>query len=382
MGALFSVLTGKLSARNPRRDCAVFIAAAALALGCFLVGFRAAAQVPTGAHILAGPDVGRISATSVTVTWTTDKSKVGEVVWGPKAGKYDRKIQEGLPAADHSLTLTGLTRNTTYHFKVKTGSAKSKDGTFTTANYSDAPFTFADMGDNRGATHDTDMRSVTPSFQNIVNAAVLKAPAFTVHVGDFFHGPGTPSQMTTMYSVFKTAIQPLVTPPPPRPTHSPSARGTTRCRPAIPRARPRQQFDTNALFNLEMPNQPQNGPEGYVGTCFSFDYGNTHVASIDTNRYRRLVHQLGFQFLEPERRGNRLAGPGPHRGPEPPRPPHLRLRPRPALEPGRRRVDLRHLGDAGRHLRRAGHGGRGGLGHDPDLPGRDELDARGFRARR
>jgi hypothetical protein len=293
MSTLRSVVTWSFSAWDLCRTRRVFIAAPAMALGC-LVGLSTAAQAPSGAHILAGPDVGKISGSSVTVTWTTDKSKVGEVVWGPKAGKYDRKIQDGLPTADHSITLTGLTRNTTYHFKVKTGDAKSKDGTFTTANYSDQPFTFADMGDNRGPTHDTDMQSVTQSFKNIVTAAAAKKPAFTVHVGDVFHGPGDQYQLDTMYGIFKTAIQPLIDASTFTEYPFTVTPGNHEMSPCHPPCTPT--CDPYEIFTRQLPNQPQNGPPGYLDTCFSFDFGNTHVASMDTCHFDGHSTNSDFNF--------------------------------------------------------------------------------------
>lgn len=254
-----------------------------------------AAQTSSDIHITSGPTVSRISGSSVTVTWTTDKAKAGEVKWGRKAGDYTKTISETSATANHAVTITGLTKKMTYHFKVKTGSAKSKDGTFTTANYDDTPFTFSEMGDNRGTNHDTDQISVTQSFQNILNAAVIKKPAFTVHVGDIFHGPGDESQMEKMYGVFKAAIQPLIgvssfTQYPF--TVSPGNHEMSPCHPPCTST-----FDPYAYFNQQMPNQPQNGPAGYLGTCYSFDCGNTHVASMDTCRYNDQAATYDFDFF-------------------------------------------------------------------------------------
>ena len=274
---------------------------------CFLQGFRrlralilaagvltvtlaalqpVSAQAPRGVHIISGPSVGHISGGTVTVTWVTDKAKAGQVKWGASKGHYKKTLKETTAVTAHSLTITGLSQNTTFHYKVKTGNAKSADGTFATANYSDAPFTFSSGGDNRGPNDQADMVSVTQSFQNILNTAVAKRPAFTINVGDFYFGYANLADTQQMYSVFKAAIQPLaaigayyITPgnhemtPPCVSLESPRSAG---CAPA---------YDPFALFNQQMPGQPQNGPPGYVGTCFSFNSGNTHVASIDTCRF-------------------------------------------------------------------------------------------------
>lgn len=272
---------------RPKRSGQYFASLQVIAfLAVALAAVSAAAQAPEGVHITSGPAVVRISGSAVTVTWVTDKAKAGLVKWGAGKGHYKSTLREAVAVTNHSVTLTGLTQDTTYHFKVKSGAAHSADGAFTTANYSDAPFTFASMGDNRGPSDQADMLSVTPSFQNILDAAVAKRPAFAIHVGDFYFGYANLADTQKMYSVFKSAIQPLaaigpftitpgnheMTPP----CASPDPPGVEACTPA---------YDPFALFNQEMPGQPQNGPPGYTGTCFSFDFGNTHVASIDTCRF-------------------------------------------------------------------------------------------------
>lgn len=286
-----------IHSRDRRLHSAGVALTASLVFLLLAVPLLATSDASSGTHIISGPTVGRLSGSTVTVTWTTDKAKAGLVKWGNKKGQYGHKVKETQPSTSHSLTITDLGQNTTYHYKVVTGTAKSPDNEFTTANFSDAAFTFADMGDNRGPSHDTDIHSVTQSFQNILDTAVAMKPSFTVHVGDIFHGPGTPTEMTTMYGVFKTAIQPLINVSSAAPypfTVSPGNHEMSPCHPAT--CTPAQLFDTYALFNQEMPNQPQNGPEGYVGTCFSFDYGNTHVASIDTCRYDKESTNSDFNF--------------------------------------------------------------------------------------
>lgn len=261
----------------------------------FLAAPPAAAQGLGGIHIISGPTVTKISGSSVTVTWTTDKAKAGQVKWGSKKGSYSNSLTEPAATTNHSVTITGLARKATYHYKVKTGTAKSGDHAFATADYDDAPFTFADMGDNRGESHDTDMVSVTQSFKNIVAAAVAKAPAFTVHVGDVFHGPGDQSELETMYGIFKDAIQPLISASSFTQYPFTVSPGNHEMSPCHPPCTPT--CDPFAIFNQELPNQPQNGPAGYVGTCFSFDYGNTHIASVDSCRLDGDATTYDFDFF-------------------------------------------------------------------------------------
>ena len=224
------------------------------------------------------------------VTWTTDKAKAGKVKLGASKGHYTTTLTEPTATANHSVTLTGLTKNTTYHYKVKTGTAKSADGTFKTANYSDAPFLFANMGDNRGDSVADDTTHVTPGFQAILAAAAAKAPAFTVHVGDLFVGHSDLADTQAMYGVFKAAIQPLIGASSFTQYPFTISPGNHEMRPACasvnaPEAECTAAFDPFVLFNQQFPSQPQNGPAGYLGTTFSFDYGNSHFASIDACRF-------------------------------------------------------------------------------------------------
>ncbi|MEW6364491.1 MAG: metallophosphoesterase family protein [Acidobacteriota bacterium] len=278
---------GAFASRSlPRLSAALLAAALAL-----VAAWPAAAQVSGGIHITRRPEVGKISGSTVTITWTTDKARAGSVQWGDSRGHYKGALSESVPTKNHTVRITGLARNTTYHYKVKTGSAKSRDRAFMTADYDDTPFTFANMGDNRGDSIANDTQHVTPGFQNVVDAATAKAPAFTVHVGDMFVGDTSLANTQMMYDVFKAAIQPLVsasaftqypfTVSPGNHEMRPGCSsletsGEESCAPA---------FDPFQLFNQELPNQPQNGPQGYVGTTFSFDYGNTHIASIDACRF-------------------------------------------------------------------------------------------------
>ncbi|TSC92841.1 MAG: fibronectin type III domain-containing protein [Candidatus Berkelbacteria bacterium Licking1014_7] len=84
-----------------------------------------------------GPQVSNIKATSVVITWATDKSSSSIVNfgattnYGAQMGNFTEKVK------DHTVYLTGLTPNTTYHYKVasedRAGNiGESEDKTFAT----------------------------------------------------------------------------------------------------------------------------------------------------------------------------------------------------------------------------------------------------------
>ncbi|MCL5411265.1 MAG: fibronectin type III domain-containing protein [Patescibacteria group bacterium] len=77
-------------------------------------------------------------STSVTVTWTTDKSSDSYVEYG-LSSSYGTVSGKDESSLSHSVTVTGLSPSTTYHFRVK---SKDSDGNTGTSN--DSTFTTKD----------------------------------------------------------------------------------------------------------------------------------------------------------------------------------------------------------------------------------------------
>jgi hypothetical protein len=75
------------------------------------------------------------SATTATITWTTNESSLSWVVYGTSTA-YGLEKKTTTYVTSHSLTLTGLTSETTYHYQVK-----SKDSAGNIRTYTDKTFT-------------------------------------------------------------------------------------------------------------------------------------------------------------------------------------------------------------------------------------------------
>jgi hypothetical protein len=86
---------------------------------------------PVLSEVAADPD-----ASSASVSWTTDEPATGRVEFGPTTG-YGASISDSSLVTGHSIELTGLACETTYHYRVSSADAAgnpttSPDHTFTT----------------------------------------------------------------------------------------------------------------------------------------------------------------------------------------------------------------------------------------------------------
>jgi hypothetical protein len=91
-----------------------------------------------------------VFVTGAYITWETDIASTSRVDYGTTTA-YGSNVTDGSSVTYHSLTVTGLTANTTYHYKVTSGATVSADFTFTT--YANPTGTVRTVGS--GKTHTT-----------------------------------------------------------------------------------------------------------------------------------------------------------------------------------------------------------------------------------
>ncbi|MHB1162972.1 MAG: beta strand repeat-containing protein [Minisyncoccota bacterium] len=101
------------------------------------VTFTGAAVPDTTAPVITNVQSTNIGTSTVQVTWTTNELATSQVEYGTTSGYGTSNTVDSTLTASHSMTLTGLVPNTTYHFRVKssdaaTNLATSGDNTFTT----------------------------------------------------------------------------------------------------------------------------------------------------------------------------------------------------------------------------------------------------------
>ena len=86
----------------------------------------------------SGPSASSAAPSSFTVTWTTDEPSDSRVEYG-HSDSYGSTVSVATPVTQHSVTVTGLSPSTEYHFRAGStdacgnGPAWSTDGTVTTA---------------------------------------------------------------------------------------------------------------------------------------------------------------------------------------------------------------------------------------------------------
>jgi hypothetical protein len=215
--------------------------------------------------LLVYPYLGETSTTSAVISWATDNAGASEVHYGEgsvvtaTSTIYDDKYW-------HSATITGLTPDTTYNYKIYTAGhdlTPWPEVTFTTAP--EFPqFTFAVLGDGR-----PDDRSSPPSQAALDVAAQMNQHSFdlALHTGDIVHSGGVCSGEDSSWNQYIRAYFDL---------YRESISGT----PFYP-----------SIGNHEL----SGGGCGYQGytdvfaeeAYYSFDWGNAHFVALDTNQSYR-----------------------------------------------------------------------------------------------
>lgn len=232
------------------------------------------------------------SATGVSITWRTNTAtKVGVVEYtkGPTlAGATRKAATSRILATDlgdariHSATLTGLSPDTQYSYRVGNGDLKwSTTYTFTTAPAAADKVKFLVFGDSQSvATGDAPYGVWSKTLNNACKAN--PDARFAINVGDLVDVGQSCAHWNAWFNAGKGVIDtiPLM---PVIGNHETGGSKETR-RPA---------------YYLAQFTLPPNGPEGLKGHAYSFDYGPVHIVVLDSQRAEQ--KQYG-DILEPQKR--------------------------------------------------------------------------------
>ena len=106
--------------------------------------FTTSAAVVTAPPVISAVSATGMTASGATVVWTTDKPDDSQVVYGLASAYGSATTLDPTMTTSHSVTLSGLTAGTVYHYAVKSHDSAgnlttSPDATFTTAGGSTPP---------------------------------------------------------------------------------------------------------------------------------------------------------------------------------------------------------------------------------------------------
>lgn len=76
--------------------------------------------------IVSGPDVQNLTGSSATLNWTTNKNAASRVRYGTDAKDPAQRAYEPGGSTQHSVQLTSLKPNTTYHYEIETRGGKDR----------------------------------------------------------------------------------------------------------------------------------------------------------------------------------------------------------------------------------------------------------------
>jgi hypothetical protein len=116
----------------------VVVVIGAIVGGLFGAGVFREGKEDTTAPVISGGTASGITAFSSVITWTTDEPATSQVEYGLTTAYGTTTTLDSTLVTSHSVTLSGLSADTTYHYRVKSrdaagNEAVSEDNAFTTA---------------------------------------------------------------------------------------------------------------------------------------------------------------------------------------------------------------------------------------------------------
>jgi len=238
--------------------------------------------MPPPPGLLVYPYLGETTATSVVISWATEGSGASEVRYSLDKS-YGKAVAAVSSTYDgkywHSATLTGLTVDTTYYYKVYTGGDDVTpwvEITFTTALKATAgQFTFVALGDSRPWSD-----SSPPSQGALDVAARMDRQSFdlALHTGDIVNSGGLCSGSDSSWNQYIRAYFDLY-------------RESMGDVPFYPCVGNHELSGGSCGYQgyTDVYSLPENGPPGGKEEYYSFDWGNAHFLALDTNQ----AHEVG-----------------------------------------------------------------------------------------
>jgi len=204
------------------------------------------------------PYLQAVQDNAITIMWETVYPTVGYVEFGPTTKLGKMVSEQSAPTTLHEITLTGLNKNSLYHYQVTSGTIRSVKGTFRTKIPADEPFKFIVYGDNR---------SFPKVHENLVKLAAKEKADLVANVGDVVT---TGANLDEWIEEYFYPLRFLG-------THCPSYI-------SIGNHEYGGYWDNRIVPPFEeRVHHPLQSP-GSNEYYFSFDYGNSHFIFLDPNK--------------------------------------------------------------------------------------------------
>jgi acid phosphatase type 7 len=249
--------------------------------------------IPIGLVLITrDPYLQKATSTSIIIRWNTNIAGDSKVTYGTDASNLTGSVVVPALVTNHSVTLTGLTPYTKYYYSVGTSSVVLQSGS---ENYFLTPplpgtegkyrfWVTGDVGNNS-----SNQRAVRDRYHSYVGSGVTNG---WLLLGDNAYNSGTEAEYTTNFFDQYKAKMLLNTPLWPAPGNHDYDNGNNARR------------NDMLVPYFDMFDLPTNGEMGGVPSnieaYYSFDYGNIHFVSLDSdgnvNGQTRIYDPTGNQM--------------------------------------------------------------------------------------
>jgi acid phosphatase type 7 len=209
----------------------------------------------SAANIIKNPYLSNVTLTSIVISWETDSDSnsvieyASDNKYAASGGAYDQKVEVAGNVKRHSLTLKDLVPSALYHYKVTSGADTSQDTTFHTAVRPTEPYIVDVYGDTR--TNPGDHLSV-------IKKMIESKPNIVLHSGDLVESGSN----LALWDIYFSTIRDLAK--------------------NVPYYTTLGNHEGNSQNYYDLLYLPSGGGQDNE-QWYSFDYGNSHIISLDSN---------------------------------------------------------------------------------------------------
>ena len=220
-------------------------------------------------------------ATTMTVTWRTDATVSSGFIQyqegsgvGNSAAKMESRAREFKTDLGTTLlftaTLTGLSPDTQYSYRVGSGARWSETHNFTTADPEADTFKFLVFGDSQSPVTGNDPYG---RWRETIRNAFKANPdaAFFVNVGDLVDFGQLETHWNAWFAAAEGVIDTIPAMPVPGNHESYGSRDTWR----------------PEFYTTQFP-LPMNGPFGLKKQAYSYDFGPVHIVTLDSQGHEQM----------------------------------------------------------------------------------------------